>query len=115
MLLNSDFTDPINIGSAEMVSINQLVDIAEEIAGVKLKRSYNLGAPKGVNGRSSDNTLIKQVFNWEPSTCACAMAWRSPTSGSTTRSKTGRSPSEIEKVTKLARRAGLISGLFCFN
>ncbi len=68
MLLNSDWVEPINIGSAEMVSINQLVDIAEEIAGVKLKRSYNLSAPKGVNGRSSDNTLIKQVFNWEPGT-----------------------------------------------
>lgn len=68
MLLNSDWVEPINIGSAEMVSINQLVDIAEEIAGVKLKRNYNLGAPKGVNGRSSDNTLIKKVFDWEPST-----------------------------------------------
>jgi nucleoside-diphosphate-sugar epimerase len=51
-----------------MVSINQLVDIAEEIGNVKLKRSYNLNAPKGVNGRSSDNTLIKSTFNWEPST-----------------------------------------------
>lgn len=68
MLLNSDFVDPINIGSAEMVSINQLVDLAEDIAGIKLNRRYNLGAPKGVNGRSSDNTLIKEVFNWEPST-----------------------------------------------
>lgn len=68
MLLNSDFVEPINIGSAEMVSINQLVDIAEEIAGVRLKRSYKLDAPKGVNGRSSDNTLIKSVFDWEPST-----------------------------------------------
>jgi nucleoside-diphosphate-sugar epimerase len=67
MLTNSDFIEPINIGSAEMVSINQLVDIVEEIAGVKLQRSYNLDAPKGVNGRSSDNTLIKEVFNWEPS------------------------------------------------
>lgn len=68
LLTNSDFVDPINIGSAEMVSINQLVDLAEDIAGVKLKRNYNLGAPKGVNGRSSDNTLIKEVFNWEPDT-----------------------------------------------
>lgn len=68
MLLNSDFVEPINIGSAEMVSINQLVDMAEEIAGIKLNRRYNLGAPKGVNGRCSDNTLIKQVFNWEPAT-----------------------------------------------
>ncbi len=68
MLLNSDFVEPINIGSAEMVSINQLVDIAEEIAGIKLKRRYKLDAPKGVNGRSSDNTLIKRVFDWEPAT-----------------------------------------------
>jgi nucleoside-diphosphate-sugar epimerase len=68
MLLNSDFVEPINIGSSELVSINQLVDIVEEIAGVKLKRSYNLGAPKGVAGRNSDNTLIKKVFGWEPST-----------------------------------------------
>ncbi|CAN5772408.1 NAD-dependent epimerase/dehydratase family protein [soil metagenome] len=68
MLTNSDFREPINIGSAEMVSINQLVDMAEDIAGIKLKRNYNLSAPKGVNGRSSDNTLIKQVFNWEPNT-----------------------------------------------
>jgi GDP-D-mannose 3', 5'-epimerase len=68
MLTNSDFVEPINIGSAEMVSINQLVDMAEEIAGIRLNRSYNLDAPKGVNGRSSDNTLIKSVFDWEPST-----------------------------------------------
>ncbi|MBL9116049.1 MAG: NAD-dependent epimerase/dehydratase family protein [Verrucomicrobiaceae bacterium] len=68
MLTNSDYVEPINIGSAEMVSINQLVDIAEDIAGIKLKRAYNLGAPKGVNGRSSDNTLIKNEFHWEPST-----------------------------------------------
>ncbi|MDB6149633.1 MAG: NAD-dependent epimerase/dehydratase [Chthoniobacter sp.] len=68
MLLNSDFAEPINIGSNELVSINQLVDIVEEIAGVQLKRSYNLSAPKGVNGRNSDNTLIKETFAWEPST-----------------------------------------------
>ncbi|MDR2463940.1 MAG: NAD-dependent epimerase/dehydratase family protein [Verrucomicrobiales bacterium] len=66
MLMNSDFTEPLNIGSNELVSINQLVDIVEDIAGVKLKRNYNLGAPKGVNGRNSDNTLIKKIFNWEP-------------------------------------------------
>jgi nucleoside-diphosphate-sugar epimerase len=68
MLMNSDFAEPINIGSNELVSINQLVDIVEEIAGVKLKRNYNLNAPKGVNGRNSDNTLIKKIFNWEPNT-----------------------------------------------
>jgi nucleoside-diphosphate-sugar epimerase len=67
-LLNSDFVEPINIGSNELVSINQLVDLVEEIAGVKLKRNYNLSAPKGVNGRNSDNTLIKKVFGWEPNT-----------------------------------------------
>lgn len=67
MLTDSDFTDPINIGSSQKVSINQLVDIAENIAGIKLKRNYNLNAPKGVNGRNSDNTLIKNTFNWEPS------------------------------------------------
>src|SRR5436853_426448 len=62
------FFEPINLGSAEGVTINQLVDIAEEIGGIKLKRNYNLDAPKGVNGRNSDNTLIKQVFGWEPDT-----------------------------------------------
>ncbi len=68
MLTESDFAEPLNIGSAEMVSINQLVDFVEEIAGIKLQRRYNVDAPKGVRGRSSDNTLIKQVFGWEPST-----------------------------------------------
>jgi nucleoside-diphosphate-sugar epimerase len=68
MLTHSDFAEPINIGSSEMVSINQLVDIVEGIAGVKLKRNYNLDAPKGVNGRNSDNTLIQKVFGWEPGT-----------------------------------------------
>jgi nucleoside-diphosphate-sugar epimerase len=68
MLTKSDFVEPINIGSSELVSINKLVDLVEEIAGVKLKRNYNLGAPKGVNGRNSDNTLIQKVFGWEPST-----------------------------------------------
>jgi nucleoside-diphosphate-sugar epimerase len=50
-----------------LVTVNQLVDIAEEIVGVKLKRSYNLSAPKGVNGRNSDNTLIHKRLGWEPS------------------------------------------------
>ena len=68
MLTHSDVTEPINIGSSELVSINQLVDIVETIAGVKLKRSYNLSAPKGVNGRNSDNTLINQLMGWEPDT-----------------------------------------------
>jgi len=62
------FWDPINLGSSEGVTINQLVDIVEDIAGIKLKRNYNLSAPKGVNGRNSDNTLIQKVFGWEPDT-----------------------------------------------
>jgi len=66
-LLNSNIIEPLNIGSDELVSINRLVDIVEKIAGVKLKRSYNLGAPKGVRGRNSDNTLIKKLMNWAPS------------------------------------------------
>ena len=68
MILESDVLEPINLGSDELVTINQLVDIAEEIAGVKLKRNYNLSAPKGVNGRNSDNTKILEYLDWEPST-----------------------------------------------
>jgi GDP-D-mannose 3',5'-epimerase len=67
-LLSSDIIEPLNIGSSELVSINQLVDIVEQIAGVKLERAYNLSAPKGVNGRNSDNTRIKELMDWEPST-----------------------------------------------
>lgn len=66
-LWKSDFQEPINLGSSELVTINQLVDIAEEIGGIKLKRTYNLDAPQGVRGRNSDNTLIKEVLDWEPS------------------------------------------------
>lgn len=65
-LMESDWIEPINIGSAELVTINQLVDCVEKIAGVRLKRHYNLDAPKGVRGRNSDNTLIRKVLNWEP-------------------------------------------------
>jgi GDP-D-mannose 3',5'-epimerase len=60
--------EPINLGSSELVTINQLVDIAEGFAGIKLARSYNLTAPKGVNGRNSDNSLIQKSLGWEPST-----------------------------------------------
>ena len=67
MIAESDILDPINLGSDELVTINQLVDIAEEIAGVTLKRNYKLDAPKGVNGRNSDNTMILEKLKWEPS------------------------------------------------
>jgi GDP-D-mannose 3',5'-epimerase len=59
---------PINLGSSETVTINELVDIVEDIANVKLERIYNLDAPKGVAGRSSDNSFIKRVLEWEPYT-----------------------------------------------
>jgi nucleoside-diphosphate-sugar epimerase len=68
MLTRSDFADPLNIGSSELVTINQLVDIVEEIAGITVDRKYNLGAPTGVRGRNSDNSLILEQFEWEPST-----------------------------------------------
>ena len=68
MIMHSDIEEPLNLGSSELVSINQLVDIVEEIAGIKLKRRHNLSAPKGVRGRNSDNTRIKQLLHWEPST-----------------------------------------------
>ena len=67
LINDSDIRHPINLGSSELVSINQLVDIVEEIAGVRLRRTYNLGAPKGVRGRNSDNTLILSLLDWEPS------------------------------------------------
>ncbi len=57
---------PINLGTSELVSINHLVDYLEDIGGVKLERTYILDAPRGVAGRNSDNTFIKQVLNWEP-------------------------------------------------
>jgi GDP-D-mannose 3', 5'-epimerase len=66
-LMHSDCAEPLNIGSDEMVTINQLVDLVEDIAGIKLKRNYDLDAPKGVRGRNSDNTLIKERLDWAPS------------------------------------------------
>lgn len=67
LMMAGNYALPLNIGSSEEVSINQLVDIVEDIAGVKLTRKYLLDAPKGVRGRNSDNTLIKQIFDWTPS------------------------------------------------
>jgi len=67
-IMDSDILEPINLGSSEAVTINQLVDITEAIAGIKLKRNCDLSAPKGVNGGNSDNTLIKKYLSWEPST-----------------------------------------------
>lgn len=67
MIMESDIHEPLNLGSNELVTINQLVDIVEEIAEIKLKRTYKLDAPKGVNGRNSDNTRIQELLGWQPS------------------------------------------------
>jgi nucleoside-diphosphate-sugar epimerase len=67
-ILESDIREPINLGSSELVTINQLVDVVEELADVRLERKYNLSAPRGVNGRNSDNTKITEYLGWEPST-----------------------------------------------
>jgi len=65
-IMNSEILEPINLGSSEAVSINRLADLVEGIAGIHLERKYDLNAPLGVNGRNSDNTLIKKYLNWEP-------------------------------------------------
>lgn len=66
-IMNSAILEPINLGSNGLVTINQLVDIIEDIAGIKVKRKYILDAPQGVRGRNSDNTLIQKYLDWEPS------------------------------------------------
>jgi nucleoside-diphosphate-sugar epimerase len=70
MIMHCDnlIAKPINLGSSELVSINELVSRVEKIAGIKLHRDYDLSAPRGVAGRNSDNTLIRQILKWEPST-----------------------------------------------
>jgi nucleoside-diphosphate-sugar epimerase len=67
MIMQSDIEEPLNLGSNELVTINQLVDIVEQIAGIKLHRRYNLSAPRGVNGRNSDSTRIQELLGWQPS------------------------------------------------
>jgi nucleoside-diphosphate-sugar epimerase len=67
-ITHSAIEEPINLGSSELVTINTLVDLVEDIAGIALKRRYNLSAPKGVNGRNSDNARIRHYLGWEPST-----------------------------------------------
>lgn len=66
-IMYSGIDEPLNLGSSEMVSINQLVGYVEEIAGYRMEREYDLGAPKGVRGRNSENTLIRKYLGWEPS------------------------------------------------
>jgi GDP-D-mannose 3', 5'-epimerase len=68
LLTDSDVVEPLNVGSSELVTINQLVSLAEEFADITLDRRYKLDAPQGVRGRNSDNTLILEALDWEPST-----------------------------------------------
>ncbi|MGN6161647.1 MAG: NAD-dependent epimerase/dehydratase family protein [Marmoricola sp.] len=68
MIMKGDSPEPVNLGSDELVTINQLYSIAEDIAGISCKRNYQLDAPQGVRGRNSDNTLIKEIYGWAPST-----------------------------------------------
>ena len=63
----SDVLEPVNLGSSELTTIDGLVDVVEDIAGVRLERRYRLDAPKGVNGRNSDNGMILRELGWEPS------------------------------------------------
>jgi nucleoside-diphosphate-sugar epimerase len=67
-IMHSDIVEPLNLGSSELVTINELVSIVEEIAGTRLERQYKLDAPKGVNGRNSDNARIQRLLGWQPST-----------------------------------------------
>jgi GDP-D-mannose 3', 5'-epimerase len=66
LIMHSRVEEPLNLGSDQLVTVNQLVDIAENIAGLSLRRRYLLDAPKGVRGRNSDNTLIKERLGWAP-------------------------------------------------
>lgn len=67
MIAEGPYGPPVNLGSSELVSINHMVDILEEIAGVTVERRYNLSAPQGVRGRNSDNTQLRERYGWEPS------------------------------------------------
>ncbi|MDQ4133721.1 MAG: NAD-dependent epimerase/dehydratase family protein [Actinomycetota bacterium] len=66
-IMASDIVDPVNLGSSQLVTINELVDIVEAVAGISVRRNYRLDAPLGVRGRNSDNTLISELLGWEPS------------------------------------------------
>lgn len=65
-LTDSEITEPLNVGSSELVTINQLIDAVEQIAGIEVERRYDSSAPQGVRGRNSDNTLIRGGLGWEP-------------------------------------------------
>jgi nucleoside-diphosphate-sugar epimerase len=68
LVTHGGIQEPLNVGSSELVSVDELVSIVEDIAGIRLVRRYDPSAPKGVAGRNSDNTRIRDAFGWEPST-----------------------------------------------
>jgi nucleoside-diphosphate-sugar epimerase len=109
IMKSESITFPANFGSEETALINQLVDIVEDIAGVKLNRQYNLDAPKGVNGRNSENTLIRKMLGWEPR-IPRRDGWEKTTLGFTTRLRvaTERQPSSadtaLEPTTRTSRK-----------
>lgn len=72
LVTDGDYPDPVNVGSAELVTINQMVDLVASIAGISIERKHDLSAPQGVRGRSSDNTEIRRRYDWEPSTTLAA-------------------------------------------
>jgi len=66
-ILAGDNVEPVNLGSAELVTINQMIGILEDIAGIKVEKKHDLSAPQGVRGRNSDNTMFREIYGWEPS------------------------------------------------
>ena len=66
-ILAGDNVEPVNLGSSELVTINQMIGILEDIAGISVTKSHDLSAPQGVRGRNSDNTMFQSIYGWEPS------------------------------------------------
>ena len=66
-VLAGENVEPVNLGSSELVTINQMVSILEDIAGISVSRSHDLSAPQGVRGRNSDNEMFHEIYGWEPS------------------------------------------------
>jgi GDP-D-mannose 3',5'-epimerase len=66
-ILAGDNVEPVNLGSSELVTINQMIGILEDIAGITVTKEHDLSAPQGVRGRNSDNTMFHEIYGWEPS------------------------------------------------
>lgn len=66
-LMASNYSEPLNLGTDRLVTINQLIELVSNVAGKRLKKRHDLSKPQGVRGRNSDNTLLNQVLGWEPS------------------------------------------------